>query len=301
MWSDIKPLASFEYFAPTSVAEVLNLLSRFGEKGRLLAGGTDLIPQMRLRTKCPEVIIDLRKVRELCYVVNEDYYIRIGSRTTLTEIVNSECVKVRIPVLAEAINQLGCIEIRNRATIGGNLCNASPSADTAPALLVLDASVKLMTVEGEKIVPLSGFFLGPGKTIMKPWELMTEITIPVSDRKATFLKFGRRSGFTLSLISVAASLRIQGNVLRDVRVAMGAAAPTPVRCQRVEASLEGQIVSKEVIEKAALVAKEEVNPAREKESSSRYRRASDEYRREMAYLFVKRVLKKLTEGDEYDD
>ncbi|MEM3432557.1 MAG: xanthine dehydrogenase family protein subunit M [Candidatus Methanomethyliaceae archaeon] len=295
MQSELRPLGSFEYYAPVSVAEVVNLLSVFGEESRLLAGGTDLLPQMRMGKQLPKVIIDLRKLGELRYVKEESSLIRIGACTTLTEVANTRCVQSRLPVLVEAINQLGCIEIRNRATIGGNLCNASPAADTAPALLVLDAHVKLVGLEGERVVPLSEFFLGPGKTIMRRSELMTEVIVPVKEKKGGFLKLGRRHGFTLSLISVSASVQIQDGVFRDVRVAMGAIAPTPVRCQQVEAILEGEKVSEEVIERAALAAKEEVNPSRETGKSREYRRATDDYRREMAYVLVKRILKKLTE------
>jgi carbon-monoxide dehydrogenase medium subunit len=204
----------------------------------------------------------------------------------LNEIKKSPVVQERAPVLAEAIGVLASNPIRNRATIGGNLCNASPAADTAPPLLALDASLTLMGSDSERVVPISEFFVGPGQTVKRPDEVVKDVIIPLKKGRSAFLKLGRRKGFTLSIASVAAFGVITDGKFDDLRVALGAVAPTPIRSLKVEEALVGMEVSEERIEKAARLVKEEVNPITDV-------RASAAYRKEMSYVLTKRVLKKI--------
>lgn len=291
MGAEIRPLPRFEYFAPSTLGDVVKLLKEHGDGARLLAGGTDLLQNMKKRITSPSAIVDLNKVLELAFIEMRGNELRIGATMRLNEIKEAQVVQEKALVLAEAIGFLACHPIRNRATIGGNLCNASPAADTAPPLLALDASVKLQGPDGEKLVLLSEFFTGPGKTVRRPDEVLREVIIPCREGRSAFLKLGRRKGFTLSIASVAAFGAITDGKFDEVRVALGAVAPTPIRSQKVEEALKGKEISEELIEKTAELVKEEVNPITDI-------RASAAYRREMACVLTKRALIKVAMGEE---
>jgi len=291
MEAEIRPLPRFEYFAPSTLGDVVKLLKEHGDGARLLAGGTDLLQNMKKRITSPSAIVDLNKVLELAFIEMRGNELRIGATMRLNEIKEAHVVQEKASVFAEAIGFLACHPIRNRATIGGNLCNASPAADTAPPLLALDASVKLQGPDGEKLVLLSEFFTGPGKTVRRPDEVLREVIIPCREGRSAFLKLGRRKGFTLSIASVAAFGAITDGKFDEVRVALGAVAPTPIRSQKVEEALKGKEISEELIEKTAELVKEEVNPITDI-------RASAAYRREMACVLTKRALIKVAMGEE---
>ncbi len=288
---EIRPLSRFEYFSPDTLGHVLTLLKEYGQEARLLAGGTDLLVWMKKRSASPGVIVDLNKVPELSSIVLKENILHIGAGTKLNDIKASKAVQEKAPALSEAIGVLATSAIRNRATIGGNLCSASPAADTAPPLLALDTSVTLEGPDGERTVPLSEFFLGPGQTLRRPDEVLRKLMIPWGEGRSTFLKLGRRKGFTLSIASAAAFIVTKDGKFDDVRIALGAVAPIPLRCKKAEEMLKGTAVSEENIEKAAQLVKEEVNPITDV-------RASAAYRREMACLLTKKVLKKLAMGEE---
>lgn len=290
MEAEIRPLPRFEYFVPSSVGEVVALLKDHQDSGRLLAGGTDLLLNMKTRTVLPTVIIDLNQITDLSFIRSVGKNLHIGSMTRLNDVEGSSIVREKVPLLAEAIRSLASRPIRNRATIGGNLCNASPAADSAPPLLALDASVKLRGPDGERIMALSEFFMGPGQSVRRADEVLTEVIVPCREGRSAFMKLGRRKGFTLSIVSVAAVGVITDEKFEDVSVALGAVAPTPMRSQKVEERLRGVEVTREVIEKAAQLVKEEVNPLTDV-------RASAAYRREMAGLVTARVLTKVAMGE----
>jgi carbon-monoxide dehydrogenase medium subunit len=289
MEGEIRPLPRFKYFAPLSLDEVVKLLKEYHDEAGMLAGGTDLLVNIKKRIVWPGVVIDLNIIRECSFIESKGKDLCIGATTRLNEIKESSAVREKVPLLADAIGCLAASPIRNRATIGGNLCTASPAADTAPALLALDASVKLRGPEGERIVPLLEFFLGPGQTARRADEILTEVIIPCRESRSAFMKFGRRKDFTLSIVSAAALCVINGGRFSDVRVALGAVAPTPMRCQRVEKALRGAEVDEKCIERAVELVKEEVSPITDV-------RASAEYRREMAYVMTKRVLRRAAMG-----
>lgn len=289
MEAEVRPLPKFDYVAPSSLNEVLNLLKDYQDKARLLAGGTDLIPKMKKRAASADLLIDLNKISGLSFIEIRGDRLHIGGLARLSEIKESPLVEERALALVQAIGIMASPPIRNRATMAGNLCSASPAADTAPPLLVLDASVRLQSARGERMVLLSDFFLGPEKTAMRPDEMLTEVIIPLQEGTSTFMKLGRRKAFTLSVVSVTAFARVSGGKFAEVRVALGAVAPTPIRGRKVEESLEGNEVSAQNIERAAQLIQEEVKPISDV-------RASAEYRREMSYVLTKRVLEQVAGG-----
>ncbi len=290
MEAELRPLPKFNYFSPSSLGETFKMLRDYKGKLRLLAGGTDLLVKMKKGAVSPDVVVDLSKISELSFIELAGGNLRIGGLTRLADIGESFLVREKAPALAEAIDVLASSQVRNRATIAGNLCNASPAADTAPPLLALDASVKLRSPDGERIVPLAEFFLGPEQTVAKPDEVLTEVIIPLQEGSSAFIKLGRRKAFTLSVTSVAAFTRVKNGRFEEVRVALGAVAPTPMRARKVEEALKGKEVNGENIEKAAALVKEDCCPITDV-------RASAEYRTEMSYVLTKRALHKVGMGE----
>lgn len=290
MEAEVRPLPKFEYFAPTSLSEVFKLLKAHQGKAKLLAGGTDLIIKMKKRAVVPEVIIDINNVSELSYIKTADGALHIGALTKLSEVRESSLVKEKAAALVEAIGVMASSQIRTVATIGGNLCNASPAADTAPPLLALGASLKLQGNGAERVVPLAEFFLGPEQTVKKPDEVLKEIIIPDEGGASAYIKLGRRKAFTLSVVSAAAYARVKKGKFEEVRVALGAVAPTPIRATRVEQALKGKAVSEEAIEKASAEVKVDCCPITDV-------RASAEYRKDISAVLTKRVLIKASMGE----
>ncbi|HDD26526.1 MAG TPA: xanthine dehydrogenase family protein subunit M [Acidilobales archaeon] len=276
----------FEYFAPETLDEVIELLKTYGEEAKILAGGTDLLVKMKQRLASPKYVISLRKVKELDFIEVGDDGIHIGAATKLRRLERSDVIRRRLPVLYEAIKSMASVQVRNMATIGGNLCNASPAADTAPPLLVLDAKLKIMGPEGARVVPIDKFFLGPGKTVLKPTELLTEIIVPhpKEGTGTAFIKVSRVA-MDLAKVNIAVALRLgSGDVIEHVRIALGAVAPTPMRAYKAEEFLLGKEFSEENIVKAAEIVSGEVRPITDIRSTA-------EYRRELSKVLTKRALK----------
>jgi len=278
-------LPKFKYLRPKNLEEALNLLDKYGEQAKLLAGGTDLIVKMKDRVIEPKYIIDLSNLKELRFISKENGVIRVGALTTLREIETSPLIQDHVCVLSDAVGKMASWQIRNLGTIGGNLCNASPAADTAPPLLILEAKLKLNSPEGERIVPVEQFFTGPGETILKNNELLTEIQIPIipDNSGAAFLKLGRRVAHTLSIVSVATLAIVEDNVFKDVRIALGSVAPTPIRARKTENKFRGLLATEDVIEENCGCVMEDINPISDV-------RASAEYRKEMSIVLTKRAL-----------
>jgi len=278
-------LPKFEYFRPKNLEETLNLLDKYGEQAKLLAGGTDLIVKMKDRVIEPKYIIDLSNLKELRFISKENSVIKVGALTTLREIETSPIIRKHVHVLSHAVEKMASWQIRNLGTIGGNLCNASPAADTAPPLLILEAKLKLNSSEGERIVPVEQFFTGPGETILKNNELLTEIQIPVvpDNSSAVFLKLGRRVAHTLSIVSVATLAIVEDGVFKDVRIALGSVAPTPIRARKTENKFRGLPATEDVIEENCSCVVQDISPISDV-------RASAEYRKEMSIVLTKRAL-----------
>lgn len=277
-------MRDFDYFEPRTVDEAVSLLVRYGEAAEIIAGGTDLLIRMQMGTRRPRYIINLKAIPGLDYIDCGDE-IRIGATTTLRTIATSPGLSKKCPPIVDVAQQFASITIANMGTLGGNLCNASPAADTAAPLITLSAGVKIAGPDGSRTVPVEDFFTGPGKTVMKPDELLTEVQIPVppADAKWAYIKYGIRSVSDLAITSVAALVNIENGIFRDARIALGAVAPTPIRAKKVEEALKGKDANEENIDKAAELVTQECYPISDV-------RASAEYRTQMSYVLTKRAL-----------
>lgn len=276
------------YAAPRSLDEAAGIL-RAGNV-TVLAGGTDLMPQTQAgRVKFQPVLMNVRRVPELQGIVEKDGMLRIGALVTITELLQSALVRERLNLLWQACDHFASDQIRNAATVGGNLCNASPAGDTLVPLLALQARVVLAAKPNGTLqirrVPLAQFLLGPGRSCRGPAELLAavEVPLPGAGFVGEFYKHGTRPGLDISTISIAAGARRDGAVLRDVRIAFGAVAPTVIRAPRAEAALEGHRADAATLEAAVQAALAEIHPISDV-------RASDWYRRELIHNMLKRVL-----------
>jgi carbon-monoxide dehydrogenase medium subunit len=283
-------LPEIEYIRVSELDEALRLLSR-KEDVKVLAGGTDLVVDMKIGRYRPKTVIDISGIKDLRYIVDEGDKVRIGALTRMQDIVESPVIREKLPVLAEAVSMLGSWQIRNMATVGGNLCNASPAADSAPPLLVHEARIKLASIEGTREIPITEFFVGPRKTAMYKTELLQEVIVPYDAdfaKSYSYVKLGRRNAFTLSVVAVATVLKVRDGVFEDVRIALNAVAPTPVRARSVESFLKGREVGSEAIEKASELVLNDISPISDV-------RASAEYRKHASKILVKDTLLKALE------
>ncbi len=281
-------LKPFELFHPASLPEVLDLLGRYGEGVKLIAGGTDLLVQMKQGLIRPARLINLLPLNELKGIATTERGLRIGALSRHADIERSTLLRGGWELLGRACHKVGSPQIRHLGTLGGNLCNASPSADTAPGLLVLEGEVYLASLRGERRVSLETLFKGPGQTVLQEGELLKEVIIPPSPHQSrvSYLKLGRRKGMDLALVSVAVLLTLGpgGKTFGQVRIGLGSVAPTPIRAREAEKRLVGEPVVEEAIQEAAEVASRECVPITDL-------RASAEYRREMVKVLVKRAIK----------
>lgn len=279
-------LPKLEYLAPKTIDEALSLLSQYKEKARLIAGGTDLIPQLKRREgKTPHYIIDLKDIPDLDYInYDADNGLSIGALATIKAVINSSIIRDKFGVLSQAAESMASPQVRNRGTIAGNICNAVPSADTAPALLTLDTKLKLVGQKGARVVAIEDFFTGPNRTALNN-EILQEIQIPTPPprSKGVYLKLSPRRAMDLAIVGVAVVVVPDNGKCKDIRIALGAVAPTPLRAKKTEAVLKGQGFDENLIEKAAQAAAGEARPIDD-------HRASAEYRREMVKVLTRRAL-----------
>jgi carbon-monoxide dehydrogenase medium subunit len=287
MESEVFRMGDVEYLAPKDLREALKALEKWKGRAKVIAGGTNLIPYMRSGWLSPEVIIDLSRFEDLAYVREENGYIAIGALTTISEVASSEIIRNQSPILAHAAGHLGNPLCRNRATIGGNLANASPGADSAPPLLALEASVHVERGRGKaREIPLERFFLGPNKSVLKEEEVITKVTFqrPKDPTKGRHIKFGLRNADALSIVSIAVMLEIDGKVCQKARIALCPLAPKPIRAYRVEGMLEGNEIDSGLLDECSAVLREDVTPR------SGSIRASTEYRKMLASVLLKRAV-----------
>jgi CO/xanthine dehydrogenase FAD-binding subunit len=271
---------------PKTVDEALTILGDYGPEARVLAGGTDLIPQMNIREIRPKRLVSMRSIEELSYIRDEGDELHIGPLTTHAVLAKSPQVRKRAMSLSQASAQLGSPLIRNIGTVGGNLCWASPAADTAPALLSLGADVIWRQKGREHRSRLENFFEGVNQTSLPPSALLTGIVLPATDPKSrsVYLKLGVRNAVTIAVVSVAvwASLDTD-NTVRDIRIAMGSVASRPILAGTAAACLKGKVLDSAMVHEAAEKAVSEISPISDV-------RASAWYRKEMTALFTRRAL-----------
>lgn len=272
----IRRLPRFEYHSPKSVYEASELLDKYGEKARVFAGGTDLLVSIKKREVVPEHLINLKGIADLKAThFNPREGIRIGALVTLGEIERSKIVKDKFCALWDAVNVMASSQVRTLATIGGNLCSAVPSADTAPPLIVLSASMKLMGANGERSVLVEDFFKGPKESILQRNEILTQILIPNSpeDSSGAYLKLMRRNAMDLALVGVAAHLRLdqKSKVCSEAKIALGAVAPIPMRAPEAEKILLKKKINEGLAAEAGRAASAVCRPISDIRSSLEYR------------------------------
>ncbi|MGQ0683153.1 FAD binding domain-containing protein [Bradyrhizobium sp.] len=282
------------YLVPRSIGEAAEGL-RDGNV-TILAGGTDLMPQSKSgKTEFRADLMNIRHVEELRGIKRTARGFQVGALTTITELRDSPEIKAELPALWEASDHFASDQIRNAATIGGNLVNASPAGDTLVPLLVFDARVVLVSkpngVLQSRSLPVAEFLVGPGKTSRRPNELLTgvEMDAPLSGFISRFFKFGTRPALDISTISIGLGGVSEGKGLRNARVAVGAVASTAIRAPHVEEALEGKVLDKATIAAAAMAAARDIRPISDL-------RASDWYRRELVHNMLERMLSDVGHG-----
>jgi carbon-monoxide dehydrogenase medium subunit len=259
----------FEYAKPSSLDEAVRLLSAHGGSARVLAGGTDVVSELRDGLSTPDLVIDLKGIGGLGSLALEGGALAIGALVTFTDLVESDEVRSGFPVLWEAARTVGSVGIRNRATVTGNICSAVPCCDAGPPLLVYEATVRVTGPGGARSIPAAEWFEGPRKTALDPAEIVTSIAIPRPAERhgGAYVKLGRYRGEDLAQAS-AAVVVLPGNLYR---VAFGAVAPSPVRAPGIEALMEGRDLTDALVEEAKVLVPEETAPISDVRASAEYR------------------------------
>ncbi len=264
----------FDVSQAHSVEEAVALLAQHNGQAKVLAGGTDLLVNLKLERSRASQVVSIGRITALQHIT-ADNGLSIGALATFYDVQASDTIKKKYQALHDAAHTVSGTQIKVMGSIGGNLCNASPAADAAPPLLVFDAQVTLVGVDGVRQVPLTDFFLGPGQTILTPAELLTDITLrPRHETEgSSFLKLGR-VGADIAKVSVAARLVRDHHTIVDCKIALGSVAPTPLRAYQAESSLVGQPFSLELLDSAGRVAAQEISPITDVRSTASYRVAT---------------------------
>lgn len=288
-------LPKFAYLKPGSMDEALQLLGK-GEKEKILvyAGGTDVIPKLKGRLiNAPEALLDIKGIPDLDYISYDDKTgLKIGALASIYAVANAAVVRKQYPILSQAAKSIASTQVQNRGTLVGNICNAVPSADSAPALLCLDAKVVCVSKGGARTVALEKFFAGPNLTDLRADEIVKEIQIPpmIPGSGGVYIKLSPRRKMDCALVGVAVVIAADNGVFRNVRIGLGAVAPTPIRALKAEQRLIGEPISEAAITEAAKAASIATMPIAD-------HRASAEYRRMMVEVLVKRAIYQIHAGN----
>ena len=277
----------FNYLEPATLADAVTLLTRHGAAANLLAGGTDLLVEIKESLRRPALVINIKRITGIeALTFDAKRGLHIGALTTARTVEMHPAIATHYPGLHRAVQELGSIQVRNRATIVGNVCRASPSADTLPPLIADGATVAIVGPSGERHVAMEAFFTGPGRTVLGAGEIVTGIDVPAPPpgMGKSYIKHGRRKAMELATVGVAVCLTIEQGVCRDVRVVLGAVASTPIRAHAAEALLRGQTLTDERVEAAGVAAMAESRPISNV-------RASADYRREMVGVLTRRAIR----------
>jgi CO/xanthine dehydrogenase FAD-binding subunit len=280
-------MKAFEFVAARDAGHAVALLAEHGPSVKVLAGGTDLLADLKFSSHVPKVVVDISRLDDLRILEITDEGLSIGALVTHTEIMRSPVIREMFPALVDAAHTIGAVQTRNLGTLGGNLVTAVPSMDSGPTLVSLDALVTIAGPEGRRKMPLADFFVGPRKTVLRTDELLAEIIIPKENlgKPAHFLKFGLRKGQALALVNVAASFWVdwEQNLFVAPRIALGAVAPRVIHAPSAEAYLEGRAITPEAMAEAGRIAVGDVKPI------SAFR-ASAGYRKDLVAVLTKRAL-----------
>ena len=275
----------FDYYQPQSLKEAYSLMDKAAGSAKYIAGGTDILWRIRQKAVVPDELISLRGIEGL-RGIHHNGGLSFGGMTLFRDIERDPAVARDYPALEQAASLLATPQIRNMATIGGNLCNAAPSADAAPPLLVMGAVLVLEGPGGQREVPIEQFFKGPGQTVMSNIEVLTQIRVPKMEPHtgSAFLKVGRLKQ-DIALVNAAALVVMEGKICRKCRVAFGAVAPVPLRLKGAEKIVEGEEIGPALLDRVAEMAEKEISPISDV-------RSTDEYRRVMSRILAKEAIKK---------
>ncbi len=280
-------MRAFDLVTARDSGHAIALLAEHGASARILAGGTDLLVELKSASHTPQVIVDISRAEDLKVIAITDEGFSIGALVTHTEIMRSPLICGMFPALVDAAHTIGAVQTRNLGTLGGNLVTGVPSMDSGPTLIALEALVTIAGSGGRRQMPLAEFFVGPRKTILKPNELLVDIVIPKQNlgKPTHFLKSGLRKGQALALVNVAASLWVDWDkhVFAAPRIALGAVAPKVIRAPQAEAYLEGRAITPEAMAEAGRIAVSDAKPISDF-------RASAGYRRDLIAVLTKRAL-----------
>jgi carbon-monoxide dehydrogenase medium subunit len=264
-----------DYFEPKTVSEAVSLLAKYGTEAKVIAGGTDMLVDMKYKEE-PGCLVNIKKIPGLSAIRENGGSLNIGALTTIRDLETNALVREKLPVLWESSHQFASLQIRNTATIGGNICRASPSGETLAPLLVLEAKGKCAFSDGEKTEPFVSFFQGPGKSVLGTKGLLTEIDVPypAAGSRGVYLKHAVRGAMDIAMVGVAVLVTPDAakNNAQDVRIGLGAVAPTPIRAAKAEALLRGKPLSAALIKEAAAMTAAESSPISDQRSSAENRR-----------------------------
>jgi carbon-monoxide dehydrogenase medium subunit len=270
-------LHAINYEAPKTLKDAVALLARHGERARPLCGGTDLIIQLRAGVRHPEHVVDVKKIPELCQISFDlTKGMRLGAAVPAVEIYENADMQRYFPGLSEAAHLIGSNQIQSRASVGGNLCNGSPAADTTPALIALDAKCRIIGPNGERIVAAEKFCTAPGRTVLQPNEMLVELQIPVPAPHSSdaYLRFIPRNEMDIAVVGVGSSVTLDLDEDRfvDARIALGAVGPTPIFATKASDALKGKKLDAATIDRAAKLAIEESSPIDDMRGTAEFRR-----------------------------
>lgn len=266
----------FELLQPKSLPEALEIKKIHRERAKVLAGGTDLLVLLKDGKLKAETVMSLGGVSELNFIRSENGGgVTLGALASHRDVALSPIIQQQFPDLAEACSQVGAIQIQNLGTVGGNICNASPAADAAPPLLLMDAVLTLASARGERKVSINDFFLGPRHTVIEPDEILKEIFLPQASgrRGATYLKLGRREAMEIAIVGVGVAVHLNGSdqLVSECRIAMGSVAPTPIRARPAEEVINNKEITNVLIDEVAEVAAEAARPISDVRGTAEYR------------------------------
>lgn len=277
-------MKDFGFHRPVTITDLKEQLNQPG--ARILAGGTDILPQMQQGKFTASVLVDTSGIEELRFIEDLGQEITLGALTTHQEIADSPLLKNVSPALVDAALSIGCVQTRNRGTLGGNIANASPAADIIPPLLVYEASLLIQSLSGERQISLEDFITGPGETDLKAGEFIHSVIFSPLKGKwgSSYIKLGKRNGMSISIVNAAAAVVVnESGVIEDIRLAIGAAAPVVVRCRKTEEHLKGKKATSKLYKKIPELSQEEIIPITDI-------RSTDIYRKHSAGVVLRRVL-----------
>jgi aerobic carbon-monoxide dehydrogenase medium subunit len=280
----IRKLPKFNYHLPTSLSEALDLLETYGLNAKMLAGGTGLLLAMKKREIEPAHLINIKAIPEMAGISEDEQGLSIGGLTTIAEIECSLIIKEKYSALFDASCVMASPQVRTLATVGGNLVSAVPCLDTGPPLIALSAQAHIASPAGERTCPVEDLFAGPSKSVLAPTDILTRITIPSPKGKGTYIKFMKRAALDISVVGVATQVELDNNICSDVKIALGTAAPTPIRAIAAEEFIRGKVITEETAAKAGKISRTECNPRIDSF------RASVEFRRNLVEVLTKRAL-----------